>query len=143
MASTADLHALFAGNDEDGSATRRKTADADVAQDVFRSQRDLFAKLDAKGTEQMEAGLVPQLLLSVTGGSFMCFGSMLSMSLIEGVSGGPARILSAVGFLFGFLAVFVTGSLFFTEVNILVPQLLLNKYSRAVLKKQLRFWIIV
>lgn len=103
-------------------------------QDVFRSPRELLARLEFKARSQLFAPLVSQVLLALSGGSLMTFGALLSVTLSEGVAAqGPARVLSAVGFLSGFIAVFITSSVFFTEINIMLPQLMLNRPTRPAL----------
>lgn len=84
-----------------------------------------------------------QLLLSFLAGSFMSFGAGVAVVLADGAGGGTQKLLGALGFMTGFVALFVSGAAAFTEVNVVLPFLMMRQFDGYALLKQFRFWLFV
>jgi len=93
-----------------------------------------------KGKEHLETNMPSQFILSLAAGSFMTFGAVFSVLLIIGVDAtGLTYLLSGLGFTAGYLMVFISGSVLFTEVNVLLPTHYLQK-SYWKRYNYLKFW---
>jgi formate transporter len=92
--------------------------------------------------DYLKASLGKQLALAFMAGAFITFGAMLSVALTVGVKPmGIAEAVLGLGFTAGFVMVILSGAALFTEVNVLVPELMLSR-RRAPLRL-LRFWLVV
>ncbi|WP_318036110.1 formate/nitrite transporter family protein [Halobacillus salinarum] len=81
-----------------------------------------------KGRDHLYKPFRSQLLLALTAGSFMTFGAVFSILLAIGVEAkGVSHLLSGIGFAAGYAMVFISGSVLFTEINVLLPSYLFNK----------------
>ncbi|WP_328515432.1 formate/nitrite transporter family protein [Halobacillus yeomjeoni] len=81
-----------------------------------------------KGRDHLDKPFRAQLLLALTAGSFMTFGAIFSILLATGVEvKGIYHLLSGLGFAAGYAMVFISGSVLFTEINVLLPSYLFNK----------------
>lgn len=79
-------------------------------------------------------------ILSVMGGSFITFGALLSVMLSTGaVASGLEKLLLGLGFIGGFSLVLLSGSVLFTEVNVILPAFLAQSLFRACLQC-MAFW---
>ncbi len=72
----------------------------------------------------------------------------MAVVLSEGsvLSSGAYRLYMAIGFMTGFVALFLSGATIFTEVNVVLPLLMVNSRDhdhRRVLLKQVQFWGLV
>jgi formate/nitrite transporter FocA (FNT family) len=114
--------------------------------DVFRSSREVLEAFRWRAMDLLTASPLKQLVLSFLGGSFICFGAAVAVTLSEGsvLSSGAYRIYIALGFMTGFVALFLSGATIFTEVNVVLPLLMMKSADRRqVLLKQLQFWGMV
>ncbi|MDM5336941.1 formate/nitrite transporter family protein [Fictibacillus enclensis] len=95
-----------------------------------------------KGKESLQTTYMAQFILSVLAGAFIAFGALGSVLLtMEVDSQGVMNLLAGVGFTIGYAMVFLSGSILFTEVNILLPSYIMqSKYWIS--KKLLYFWLI-
>ncbi|MCA1012444.1 formate/nitrite transporter family protein [Halobacillus halophilus] len=81
-----------------------------------------------KGRDHLNKPFRAQFLLALTAGSFMTFGAIFSILLAIGVeTQGVYHLLSGLGFAAGYAMVFISGSVLFTEINVLLPSYLFNK----------------
>ncbi|MGI8316390.1 formate/nitrite transporter family protein [Halobacillus mangrovi] len=81
-----------------------------------------------KGRDHLAKPFRAQFLLALTAGSFMTFGAIFSILLASGVeTKGIYHLLSGLGFAAGYAMVFISGSVLFTEINVLLPSYLFNK----------------
>jgi formate transporter len=92
--------------------------------------------------DYLKASFGKQLALAFMAGAFITFGAMLSVVLTVGLNPmGIAELVLGLGFAAGFVMVILSGAALFTEVNVLVPELMLSRH-RAPLRL-LRFWLAV
>lgn len=93
-----------------------------------------------KGKEHLNKNMPSQFILSLAAGSFMTFGAVFSVLLALGIDAkGLVYLLEGLGFAAGYLMVFISGSVLFTEVNVLLPTYYLQKsYWRK--HKFIKFW---
>ncbi|MFD1019145.1 formate/nitrite transporter family protein [Thalassobacillus hwangdonensis] len=93
-----------------------------------------------KGKDHLKKPFRAQLLLALTAGSFMTFGAAFSILLAIGVEAkGLYYLLSGMGFAAGYAMVFISGSVLFTEINVLLPTYLFN-VTGLMQKPILKFW---
>jgi Formate/nitrite transporter len=79
----------------------------------------------------LEASIAHQLVLSIYGGACIAFGAALSVFLSAGIPwGGVQRFFLGVGFVGGFSMVILSSSALFTEVNTIMPVMLLFQLHR-------------
>jgi formate transporter len=82
-----------------------------------------------------------QVALAFTAGAFITFGAALSVVLTVGIkTPGVAELMLGVGFSAGFALVILSGAALFTEVNVLLPELLLSRGRPSA--RLWRFWLI-
>ncbi|WP_421803852.1 formate/nitrite transporter family protein [Halobacillus salinus] len=94
-----------------------------------------------KGRDHLNKPFRAQFLLALTAGSFMTFGAVFSILLASGVeTKGIYHLLSGLGFASGYAMVFISGSVLFTEINVLLPSYLFNK-SGLMKANIYKFWI--
>ena len=93
-----------------------------------------------KGRDHLNKPFRAQFLLALTAGSFMTFGAVFSILLAVGIeSKGLYHLLSGIGFASGYAMVFISGSVLFTEINVLLPSYLFNK--GGLMKRTIyKFW---
>ncbi|WP_231607517.1 formate/nitrite transporter family protein [Fictibacillus sp. 18YEL24] len=93
-----------------------------------------------EGKASLQVSNLAQFILSFMAGAFIAFGALGSVLLSMGVeTSGPFNLLSGVGFAIGYTMIFLSGSILFTEINVLLPSYILqSKYWIS--KKVLRFW---
>ena len=102
--------------------------------DVFRVPREVWTDFQTLGEDITESRWYQIIVSSIVGGSYICFGATLSLFLSAGVSAlGPAEFLLGIGFIAGFSMVILSGSLLFTEVNIILPAFFIKSWLRACL----------
>ncbi|WP_100012540.1 formate/nitrite transporter family protein [Lentibacillus sediminis] len=101
---------------------------------------EVMQSFGAKGKEHLDKNMPSQFTLSLTAGSFMTFGAVFSVLLAIGIDAkGITFLLEGIGFATGYLMVFVSGAVLFTEVNVLLPTYYLQKsYWRKY--KYVKFW---
>ena len=91
--------------------------------------------------DYLKASLGKQMALAFMAGAFITFGAMLSVVLTVGVKPvGIAELVLGLGFTAGFALVILSGAALFTEVNVLLPEVLLSRRSPA---RLCRFWLVV
>ncbi|MQR95151.1 formate/nitrite transporter family protein [Fictibacillus phosphorivorans] len=93
-----------------------------------------------EGKASLKVSNLAQFILSFMAGAFIAFGALGSVLLSMGVeTSGPFNLLSGVGFAIGYTMIFLSGSILFTEINVLLPSYILQtKYWIS--KRVLRFW---
>ncbi|WP_010530224.1 formate/nitrite transporter family protein [Lentibacillus jeotgali] len=125
--------------DKDNQESSHKAANG-MPERQFLLPSQVIRVFSEKGKEHLDKNIPSQLLLSLTAGSFMSFGAVFSVLLAIGVDvKGLAYLLEGLGFTTGYLMVFISGSVLFTEVNVLLPTYILEKpYWRK--HKYLQFW---
>lgn len=113
------------------------------SQDVYRTSREVLAKFRDRAQDLLCAHPLKQLLLSFLGGAFLTFGAAVAVALSEGSSQfpGPYKLYIAIGFMCGFVALFLSGAAAFNEVNVVLPFLMLRDVRG--LRFQFQFWFIV
>ncbi|MDN4524324.1 formate/nitrite transporter family protein [Fictibacillus fluitans] len=95
-----------------------------------------------KGKESLQTSYMAQFILSSLAGAFIAFGALGSVLLTMQVdSQGVMNLLAGVGFTIGYAMVFLSGSILFTEVNILLPSYIMQS-NYWISKKLLYFWLI-
>ncbi|MUV37655.1 putative transporter [Lentibacillus sp. JNUCC-1] len=94
-----------------------------------------------KGREHLYQKPLAKFLLAFTAGSFMTFGALFSILLATGIDvKGYYYLMSGIGFASAYAMVFISGSVLFTEINVLLPSYLFNKSG---LRSQniYKFWL--
>ncbi|KGX91322.1 formate dehydrogenase [Pontibacillus halophilus JSM 076056 = DSM 19796] len=126
--------------EEEGTAIEPRT-NPDRPQRQFYIPSQIVSEFAEKGREHLKKPFTSQFLLAITAGAFMTFGAAFSILLALGVEAkGIYYLLSGFGFAAGYAMVFISGSVLFTEANVLVPTYLFNSFSyerRSILK----FWL--
>ncbi|MFC7373244.1 formate/nitrite transporter family protein [Fictibacillus iocasae] len=95
-----------------------------------------------EGKESLQTSGLAQLILSIMAGAFIAFGALASVLLsLDVKSTGMFNLLSGIGFAIGYAMIFLSGSILFTEINVLLPSYILqSKYWIS--KKVLQFWAV-
>lgn len=97
----------------------------------------VFAK---GGEEHLSRSSRAKLLLSINAGAFMAFGATFSILLSIGIQTSSVEyLLAGFGFATGYVMVFLSGAILFTEVNVLLPTYYLQ-YPYWLQMRFLRFW---
>ncbi len=105
-----------------------------------------MAEVGAKRAMSLSA--VQVLILSTMAGAFITAGALFSTLIAAGTDNeGVKRLLEGFGFSAGFFLVVLSGALLFTEVNVELPAILLNRdpenRGRSVLRSAvLRLWVL-
>lgn len=95
-----------------------------------------------KGKESIQTSYLAQLILSSLAGAFIAFGALGSVLLTMDIkSDGLFNLMAGLGFTIGYAMVFLSGSILFTEVNILLPSYIMQS-KFWISKKLLSFWVI-
>jgi len=80
------------------------------------------------------------LILSVMGGTFITFGALFSILISAGVEiTGMVLLLQGFGFSVGFFMVILSGSLLFSETNVVLPASFLDCSTNSWLWDRLNF----
>lgn len=83
------------------------------------------------------------VVLAVLAGCFIAAGAYSSVLLSLGIaSPGLSTLLLGIGFATGFFFVILTGAVLFTEVNVLIPALVLNMTTREFCRVFAIFWLL-
>lgn len=78
--------------------------------------------------ELLASNPLRQVALAVVAGCFIAIGAVLSVALSTGVEAdGFSRLLLGLGFSAGFVMVILSGSVLFTEINVLLPEMFLSR----------------
>ncbi|KHE67036.1 formate/nitrite transporter family protein [Halobacillus sp. BBL2006] len=113
-------------NENEQSDQNKQRVDRPGRQFYIPSQ--IVDEFGEKGRDHLAKPLRAQFLLALTAGSFMTFGAIFSILLASGVeTKGIYHLLSGLGFAAGYAMVFISGSVLFTEINVLLPSYLFNK----------------
>lgn len=81
------------------------------------------------------------LILSIMGGAFITFGALFSILISAGVeTTGINLLLQGFGFSVGFFMVILSGSLLFSETNVVLPASLLDCSTKELALGSLKFW---
>jgi formate transporter len=98
--------------------------------EIRRLPHEVVTGFVAHGEELMQAPRGRIIALSLAAGAFIAIGAMISVAISVGVEPvGPSRLLLGIGFSTGFIFVILTGGALITEVNVLMPELLLSRRS--------------
>jgi formate/nitrite transporter len=112
------------------------------AEDIRRMPRDVVLTFVQHAEDYLKASVGKQLALAFMAGAFITFGGMLSVALTVGVKPlGISELVLGAGFTAGFALVILSGAALFTEVNVLLPEIILSK--RKTPWRLFRFWGIV
>ncbi|HET6496346.1 MAG TPA: formate/nitrite transporter family protein [Thermoleophilia bacterium] len=83
------------------------------------------------------------LILAMIGGAFITAGALFSVLLGAGVSSpGLQRLLEGLGFSAGFFFVILSGTVLFTEANVVMPATLLQCDAARLARRVTRFWAL-
>ncbi|KGX87496.1 formate/nitrite transporter family protein [Pontibacillus litoralis] len=93
-----------------------------------------------KGRDHLSKSFSSQFVLAFTAGAFMTYGAAFSILLVLGIEAkGIYYLLSGLGFASAYAMVFISGSVLFTEVNVLLPTYMVNA-KKVYVKNILTFW---
>lgn len=131
----------------DKEVNENKETDTNPNRTVDRPGRQFYIpsqivdEFGEKGRDHLNKPFRAQFLLALTAGSFMTFGAIFSILLATGVeTKGVYHLLSGLGFASGYAMVFISGSVLFTEINVLLPSYLFNK--TGLMKANIyKFWL--
>ncbi|QGQ46194.1 formate/nitrite transporter family protein [Metabacillus sediminilitoris] len=95
-----------------------------------------------KGKESLQMTGRAQFILSILAGAFITFGALASVLLSINVKDdGIYNLLSGIGFAIGYTMIFLSGSILFTEINVLLPSYIFNSKDH-ISKKLFQFLLI-
>jgi len=134
--------------DSCGSATRENRDTCANCGDAFPDREDIrrlphevVLQFLEHAEDFLAAGPLKQLVLAFMAGAFITFGAMLSVALTTDIEPvGLSRLLLGVGFAAGFVVVILSGSVLFTEINVILPELFLSR-TRDLGRRFWRFWL--
>ncbi|MEJ6535669.1 MAG: formate/nitrite transporter family protein [Mycobacterium sp.] len=108
------------------------------------SSEHVIDELSRYGIHRIRDTSVPQIIvLSVMGGGFITMGALFSVLLSEQVQTlGPRYLLQGFGFSAGFFFVILSGSILFTEANVVLPSTLLRQRPKLLLGRLVVFWAL-
>jgi len=108
------------------------------------SSEDVIQELSRSGMRRILETSVPQIMvLSVMGGGFIAMGALFSVLLSEQVQViGLRYLLQGFGFSAGFFFVILSGSILFTEANVVLPSTLLQQNPRPFIGRLILFWAL-
>ena len=108
------------------------------------SSEHVIEELSRYGMQRLRDTSVPQILvLSVLGGGFITMGALFSVLLSEQVQVlGLRYLLQGFGFSTGFFFVILSGSIIFTEANVVLPSTLLQQHTKPLLGRLIVFWAL-
>ncbi|WP_040985000.1 formate/nitrite transporter family protein [Oceanobacillus jeddahense] len=128
------------GNNNNTEQSHQLNNTQKEAERQFLLPSQVMRSFAEKGGEHLDKNIPSQLILSLTAGSFMTFGAVFSVLLAIGIDPQALTyLLEGFGFTAGYLMVFMSGSVLFTEVNVLLPTYYLQK-SYWMKNKFLKFW---
>jgi formate/nitrite transporter FocA (FNT family) len=125
---------------------KARTQVQDASSDYVRSGERTILQLLEHGRHFEEQSVSRLIVAGIMAGSLITFGAALSVFLSTGIEElGVSRLFTALGFIVGFSAVIFTGSALFTEINVVVPIVLVRNFTEygSGCIKCLRFWAIV
>ena len=109
-------------------------------EDIRRLPYEVVHQFLEHAEDFLAAGAFKQLVLAFMAGAFITFGAMLSVALTTDIEPvGLSRLLLGLGFAAGFVIVILSGSVLFTEINVILPELFLSR-PRALGRRFWRFW---
>lgn len=83
------------------------------------------------------------LLLAVMAGGFITMGALFSVLLAQGIEAeGPKRLVQGLAFTAGFFSVILSSAILFTEVNVVLPAMLINQREKGLVVRVMRFWVL-
>ncbi|WP_051475464.1 formate/nitrite transporter family protein [Metabacillus halosaccharovorans] len=95
-----------------------------------------------KGKDSLQMTRRAQFILSIMAGAFISFGALASVLLSSNIEkAGYFHLLSGIGFAIGYAMIFLSGSILFTEINVLLPSYILHSHY-SLSKKVLQFWLV-
>ena len=108
------------------------------------SSEHVIQELSRYGLHRILGTSVPQIMvLSVMGGGFITMGALFSVLLSEQVDVlGLRYMLQGFGFSAGFFFVILSGSVLFTEANVVLPSTLLQQHPKPLMGRLLLFWAL-
>lgn len=125
--------------DKNVGTTIESRANPDRPGRQFYIPSQIVSEFAQKGKDHLSKPFRSQFILALTAGSFMTFGALFSILLaIEVEVKGLYHLLSGFGFAAGYAMVFISGSVLFTEVNVLLPTYVFNAMEKQ--KNILKFW---
>eukprot|EP00761_Pharyngomonas_kirbyi_P003238 gb/GECH01003242.1/.p1 GENE.gb/GECH01003242.1/~~gb/GECH01003242.1/.p1 ORF type:complete len:443 (+),score=43.38 gb/GECH01003242.1/:1-1329(+) len=132
------LHSFTTGLQQD---IRGISETVDVRQDIRRTDLEIISAFKEHVGKFLDMNILKQILLSIVAGMFITVGAMLSIVLSADIDQkGFEELLLGIGFAVGFALVIVSGSILFTEVNVLIPVRLIK--LKIFCLNCIRFWII-
>ena len=110
----------------------------------YLASEHVIRELSNYGIQRVRDTSVPQIMvLSVMGGGFIAMGALFSVLLSEQVQVlGLRYLLQGFGFSAGFFFVILSGSILFTEANVVLPSTLLQHYPKPLLGRLILFWAL-
>ncbi|QAS52542.1 formate/nitrite transporter family protein [Halobacillus litoralis] len=136
----SDEEAKMKERNENIETEQRSDVKIDQPGRQFYIPSQIVDEFGEKGRDHLNKPFRAQLLLALTAGSFMTFGAVFSILLAVGVEAkGIYHLLSGLGFAAGYSMVFISGSVLFTEINVLLPSYLFNK-SGLMKSNIYKFW---
>lgn len=109
-----------------------------IPRDLLSDEVPAALAKEGRGLLQCSVGRV--VVLSMMGGGFVTLGCLLSVLLATGVeTEGPKLLLAGLGFGAGYYFIALSGVVLFTEANVVLPDVLLD---RGVHRHLLRFWAL-
>jgi formate transporter len=117
---------------------------ADRPAPQYLSSEHVIDELSRYGIHRIRDTAIPQIMvLSMMGGGLITMGALFSVLLSEQVQAmGPRYLRQGVGFSAGFFFVILSGSILFTEANVVLPSALLRQPTRPLLGKLVVFWVL-
>ncbi|MFN0143265.1 MAG: formate/nitrite transporter family protein [Mycobacterium sp.] len=108
------------------------------------SSEHVIDELSRYGIHRIRDTSIPQIIvLSLMGGGFITMGALFSVLLSEQVQTlGPRYLLQGFGFSAGFFFVILSGSILFTEANVVLPSTLLRQRPKLLLGRLVVFWAL-
>ncbi|WP_163102320.1 formate/nitrite transporter family protein [Peribacillus alkalitolerans] len=95
-----------------------------------------------EGENSQNKTILAQFILSLMAGSFIAIGALASVLLsLEVKTAGYFNVLAGIGFGSGYAMIFLSGSILFTEINVLLPSYILHNKFRLT-KQILQFWAV-
>lgn len=121
---------------------QKNTKDSQYPNRQYYFPEQIIESFILKGKETQQTTRRAQFILSLMAGAFISFGALASVLLSMDIKiDGYYHLLSGIGFAIGYAMIFLSGSILFTEINVLLPSYIL--YSKYwVSKKVFQFWIV-
>ncbi len=104
------------------------------------SAPQVVSEFAEKGLKRLRASLKRQFTHSISAGAFVVFGCVFSLALVSSPSATlPYSVMLGIGLSIGFLMVNLSESPLFTEVNVIMPIVLLEREISW--KLAVRYWL--